>query len=416
MAGATREQTRVTFLHTGNPTGLKFLVEHGDARCLFDFGREHAPGRVPFSVGLEPRPGREIDDLLAVGAAPRVDGVYARDGWDGRTHVFLTHLHLDHTALVRYLHPDVPLCYPAAMEPVRRDAVACGYLPWREPVGTAFGDGAEVLVGPIRIRFVAVDHDTPGATGYLITTPELAIGFTGDHRRHGLHPELMERFAAAVRGCDLLIEECVGLSLLVPDPEAVIAPPPLLTEAEAIRFMTHAIANCSGLAVVNIYGMNRERIAGVADGCRASGRTLVMDPGSAGLSGCSAVLDPASVAAEPHRYCVQLNFESLPALIDLRPPPGSIYLHAGGAPIGPHDPAWNVMLAWMQTFGLDFLPVFCSGHSRPEDLERLVAEVAPKVVAPVHTKAPQLLQAPGVRKLLPEAGRVYSADELMSTG
>src|SRR5229473_1063169 len=111
--------TLLTFLHTGNPTGLKFLVEHGDARCLFDFGREHAPGRTLFSLGLEPRHGRELADLLAAGAAPALEGVYAGDAWDGRTHLFITHMHLDHTGLIPLLGPGVPLYYPAAMQSVR---------------------------------------------------------------------------------------------------------------------------------------------------------------------------------------------------------------------------------------------------------------------------------------------------------
>src|ERR1700737_1608293 len=114
--------TLLTFLHTGNPTGLKFLVEHGEARCLFDFGREHAPGRALFTFGLEPRPGREVSDLVAVGAAPPLQGVYAGDRWDGRTHVFISHMHLDHTGLIGLLGPDVPLYYPALMEPVRAAA------------------------------------------------------------------------------------------------------------------------------------------------------------------------------------------------------------------------------------------------------------------------------------------------------
>src|SRR6266851_1022687 len=112
----TASSTELTFLHTGNPTGLKFLVEHGDARCLFDFGREHAPGRALFSFGLEPRPGREVADLIAVGAAPALRGVYAGDAWDGRTHVFISHMHLDHTGLIPFLGPDVPLYYPAAID------------------------------------------------------------------------------------------------------------------------------------------------------------------------------------------------------------------------------------------------------------------------------------------------------------
>src|SRR5260370_7236265 len=84
--------TLLTFLHTGNPTGLKFLIAHGDARCLFDFGREHAPGRTLFSLGLEPRHGRELADLLAAGAAPALEGVYAGAAWAPPTHLSLPHI------------------------------------------------------------------------------------------------------------------------------------------------------------------------------------------------------------------------------------------------------------------------------------------------------------------------------------
>jgi ribonuclease J len=249
MAGAT---TTLTFLHTGNPTGLKFLVEHGESRCLFDFGREHAPGRDPFSLGLRPRSGRELADLIAVGVAQPIPGVYAGDPWDERTHLFISHMHLDHTGLIGHLGPDVPLYYPDAMEPVREGASSSGYLPWRAPAGTRVSDGETITVGSIAVRFVAVDHDLPGASGFLITTPEATIAFTGDHRWHGLHPELTAGFAEAARGADLLIQEGVGLGYLASD-----LAQPQLSEAEAIAELQRAAVEARGLLIVNCYGMNR---------------------------------------------------------------------------------------------------------------------------------------------------------------
>src|SRR5260370_184586 len=164
--------TLLTFLHPGNPTGLKFLVEHGDARCLFDFGREHAPGRTLFSLGLEPRLSRELADLLAVGAAPPLEGVYAGDAWDGRTHLFITHMHLDHTGLIPFLGSVVPLYYPAAMEPGRAEADSSSYLRWRHPTASRVADGETIALGPIRGRSGAAYHDVPRSTGVLPETPE----------------------------------------------------------------------------------------------------------------------------------------------------------------------------------------------------------------------------------------------------
>lgn len=408
MAGAT---THLTFLNLGNPTGLKFVVQHGDTRCLFDFGLEHAPGRTAFSLGLEPRPGREIEDLRAVGAAPRLDGIYADQEWDQRTSAFISHLHLDHTGLVRYLNPEVPLFFPSGMDEVRRACAATGYLPWREPPGHLVLDREEIPVGEIRVRFVAVDHDVPGASGFLITTPDLVIASTGDQRWHGLHPELNEAFVKAVRGCDVLIQEGVRLA---PPPAELVDPPRVeLSEAEVAAGMLTAIGEAQGLVIVNLYGMNRDRVGAVAAACRAAGRRFQMDPVMGPIAGWQDIYTKVSeAAANPRSFCLQMGYEGLPNLIDLRPPPGSVFIFSNGTPLGPYDPTWAVMLAWIEIFGFEMKYLGCSGHSRQGDIERQVREIAPGVALPVHSSHPEALQVGGVRTLLPQAGRPYSSQEL----
>ena len=402
--------TLLTFLHTGNPTGLKFVVEHGDVRCLVDFGREHAPGRAYFSLGLEPRPGREIADLIAVGIAPPLQGVYATDRWDGRTHVFITHMHLDHTSLVRFLGPDVPLYYPAALEPIRKAADSSGYLTWRRPPGSMVGDRETIAAGPIRVRFVAVDHDILGSTGFLIETPEASIAFTGDHRWHGLHPEVTEAFARTAQGADLLIQEAVSLGYAPPGG----APPPL-SEAEAIAELGRVVAEATGLVIVNCYGMNRERVAGLAAGCGAAGRRFLMEPEMAAMAGWPDVIGSiAAIRENPRGHCLQLSFDSLPLLIDLQPPPGSLWIQSGGAPMGLFDPATIVLEAWVKRFGLELRPVMSSGHSRPEDIVRMVSTVRPKLVLPVHSAAPEALVVPGIPSFIPEAGVTYRVTDLLA--
>jgi ribonuclease J len=406
----TAASTLLTFLHTGNPTGLKFLVEHGDARCLFDFGPEHAPGRTPFSLGLAPRAGRELADLLAVGAAPPLSGVYTGDPWDGRTHVFITHMHLDHTGLIPMLGPDVPLYFPAAMEPVRAAADGSGYLSWRRPTGSAVADREVISAGPIRVRFIAVDHDLPGATGFLIETPDVAMAFTGDHRWHGLHPELTQAFAESVQGADLLIQEAVSLGWVPLDGDS-----PALSEAEAIIELGRVVEEAPGLVIVNCYGMNRERVAGLAAGCRAAGRRLSMEPQMAAMAGWPDVL-PATelVRSDPRGHCLQLGYESLPLLIDLEPPAGSVWVQSGGMPMGPFDPTLAVLEAWAERFGLEIRTITSSGHSRPEDIVRMVKTVHPKLVLPVHSRAPELLVVPGTPSFLPRAGVAYRVSEILA--
>ncbi len=400
--------TRLVIVNAGSPTGLKFSVEFGDRRALFDFGVEHAPGRALFSLGLKPRPGRELRDLLAVSAAPRLEGVY--DAWDGRTAVFISHLHLDHTGLVRFLHPDLPLHYPAGMEELRAAAAGAGYAEWRDPAGQPVADRSRVSWGEIEVEFVAVDHDLPGATGFVVRTPDLSLAYSGDQRRHGLHPELTEGFTAAARGVDVLIQEAVSLTLLEP----ALEPRVELSESEAVAGLERLVREVKGMLVVNLYAMNRERVHALGRACAAAGRPFLMEPAAAAVAAWPHTFeDPAAV---PRDACLQLSFENLPTLIDLRPPPGSAYLHSDGQPLGVFDPRWPLLEAWAAHFGMAFVRVGSSGHSRPADLVRTVSEVNPGLVMPAHSRAPQLLRVPGVPSLVPEPLRPYSAEELKAAG
>src|SRR5215472_7775413 len=408
--GLLKTETGLTFLNLGNPTGLKFVVDHGDCRALFEMGIEHAPGAVPFSLGLRPRAGRELADLMGVGMAPRGTGVL--EGWDGRTSLFVSHLHLDHVALVRWVHPDVPLHYPAAMEPLRAACVRAGYLGWRDPPGVPVPDRGRVSLGEIEVEFVAVDHDLPGASGFLVRMPDLTLAYTGDHRWHGARPELTAGFASAAQHADVLVQEAVSLGS-DPPPEGF----PERTEEDVIRGFAGLLDRARGLVVVNLYPMNRLRVRALGAACEARGRMLLMAPAAAAMADWPLVLEsPEAVRHRPERYCVQVDFESLPVLLDMRPPPGSLFVLSNGSPLGPYDPAYRVMLAWLDALGLELVSLGSSGHSHLADLRRMVEAVSPRVVLPVHTRRPEALEVPGFRTLLAQPGRRYTAGELLEAG
>jgi ribonuclease J len=238
----------------------------------------------------------------------------------------------------------------------------------------------------------------------------VSLAFTGDLRWHGLHPEQTAGFAARATGADVLIQEGVSLGY-VPLEDA----PPPLSEAETIAELGRVVAEAPGLVIVNCYGMNRERVAGLAAGCAAAGRQLLMEPEMAAMAGQPGVLGSIdAVRDDPRGHCLQLNFESLPLLIDLKPPAGSLWIQSGGTPMGYFDPAYNVLEAWVARFGLELRVVTSSGHSRPEDIVRMVSMVRPKLVLPVHSRAPEALVVPGIPSFLPQAGVTYRVADLLA--
>jgi hypothetical protein len=74
-----------------------------------------------------------------------------------------------------------------------------------------------------------------------------------------------------------------------------------------------------------------------------------------------------------------------------------------------------VLEAWIARFGLEFRWIKSSGHSRPEDIARMVAAVRPKLVLPVHSAAPENLVVPGVPSFLPQAGLTYRVTDLLAS-
>lgn len=134
----------------GEVGGNKILVEDGKTRVMLDFGRRMGFDAQFFAEFLEPRAPTELRDRLAIGALPRIPGIYRRDmvapigiadvdtsayarlidggsgyfrldgletcedaieagAGPGLDAVLLSHAHLDHTGDIVFLHSSIPL-------------------------------------------------------------------------------------------------------------------------------------------------------------------------------------------------------------------------------------------------------------------------------------------------------------------
>lgn len=91
--------------------GVNASVSYGRDRVIFEFGSAYDPATAVFDGKIEPRRKNWVQDQLRVGLLPRIDGIYRREDLganplvsaeesDWNTAVFITHLHLDHMALV----------------------------------------------------------------------------------------------------------------------------------------------------------------------------------------------------------------------------------------------------------------------------------------------------------------------------
>ncbi|HEY3501890.1 MAG TPA: MBL fold metallo-hydrolase [Actinocatenispora sp.] len=404
----------------------KVLVRHGDHRVLLDLGLDVPAGGDLFRAPLPARPGRELADRLRVGAAPRVPGLfdpaYLPDADEapglaylaqpaGETTVFVSHPHLDHVGLAGFVRPDVAVhAHRDAVRLLTALADTGAGLAGREPRWHPLTDGETIHCGQIEVTCVPVDHDVPGACGYLVRTPAGTLAYTGDIRFHGRHPERSEAFVAAARGCDVLVTEGTTLGWPAPD-----GPP--RNETDVAAAYVGALRETAGLVLLATYPRDVERAGEFVTLTRDAGRALVWPqpvadflrrvgvPGA--VSWDTVSLD--AVHATPGSFVVAPEPYDFAGLLDLPLGAHARYLHANGEPLGPFDPRWSLFTDWLDALSVPLDTIGCSGHASQDDLHRMVERIHPGAVFPIHTTAPTRLHPPlGVRRVVAAYGTTYA--------
>ncbi|BCJ37778.1 MBL fold metallo-hydrolase [Actinocatenispora thailandica] len=403
----------------------KILVSHGGHRVLLDIGLDIPAGGDLFRAPVTPRPGRDLADRLRVGAAPRIPGLFdpaLLPGADedrelaalaqpaGETAVFVSHPHLDHVGLAGFVRPDLGVhAHHDAVRLLAALADTGAGLPGREPAWRPLHDGEIVHCGEISVECVPVDHDVPGASGYLVRTPDGVLAYTGDIRFHGRHPDRSESFVDRAAGCDLLVTEGTTLGWPAADGR------PRDEDDVAASYRT-LLRETSGLILLALYPRDVERAAEFVACTETAGRRLLWPAQVAaflnrlGVAAESAdSVPPAQLHAAPGDFVVAPEPYEFPALLDLPLSVDSAYVHANGEPLGAFDPRWSLLTGWLATLSVPLHTIGCSGHASQDDLHRMVQRIHPATVAPIHTTEPTRLHPPiGTRRLVPEYGTRYT--------
>ncbi|ACU71339.1 beta-lactamase domain protein [Catenulispora acidiphila DSM 44928] len=401
----------------------KVLITEGDHRVLLDFGLDIPRGTDLFRPPVVPRPHRYLADRLRVGAAPRLPGVYdpamlepgdplAQDG--PATAVFVSHAHIDHCGLVGALRPGIEVHAAPETVAVMRALTAAGDgLPGGDPDWRPLAEEESACFGPLTVERVTVDHDVPGASGYLVTTSDGVLAFTGDIRFHGRAPERAWRLAERAAGCEMFVTEGTALGLPV-------FPGPVRTEQDVVRDFAAALEEARGdLVLLAMYPRDLERVAEFIEVAGAAGRKIVWGEAVAVFLrelGVQDVLAFSEVGLQalkddPGGFVYQPDLRDLrgiPDLADLPVGERTVWLHANGEPLGPFESRWPLFTEWLDVLGIPLRRIGSFGHATADDLHTLVHRVAPRTVVPIHTDAPERLHpVAGPVRLLPVLAQSY---------
>jgi ribonuclease J len=406
----------------------KIMIGDGINRVLLDIGLDNPVGADLFRPPVRSRKGRELADRLRVGAAPRIPGLFEPGlldpndpiaqpfGQPAATQVFVSHPHLDHAGLAGYVRREIAVhAHTDAVDLLDALQAAGIGLPSGHPRWRRLVDGQVSAVGDIDVECVVVDHDVPGACGYLVHTKEGSLAYTGDIRFHGRHPERSAEFVRRARGADVLVTEGTTLSF-------VPGEGPQRGEGDVLASFSGILGASEGLVLISLYPMDVERIAEFSSAAADAGRTILWPAPLAlalrrlGMAEATSLatdthegVDLAAVHAKPAAFIVAPDPADLPGLLDLPLRAGDAFVHANGEPFGEFDPRWRVFRDWLACLHVELHEIGCGGHASPDELHAMVERIRPGVVFPVHTFEPtRLAPALGIRRVVARYGTRYS--------
>ncbi len=441
--------TKLNFYNGLREIGGTFVeVETEKAKCMFDFGFAVAD-RMDKNVKL--RKNCFAADYAALGVLTPAHGIYDKNtadrlnvkayGETGQECFFLiSHMHIDHMGGLGMLDQKIPVYMSADSLKLYRRLEANGDIQERgheNCIGIPYG--ASFTVGDITVKVLAIDHDVIGASGFLITTPDGSICYTGDYRFHGFHPEVTDAFAQSVKGVDVMITEGVTVSGADVDMLALEAP----TEEEQAEERTEErlqeevkkiSQSAEGLLVVNPYNRNVERMHRMIHTVKEAGRTLVLDavqadyvaefypedeicvyrevidenaiPGGR-LPENWNVVSRADLLFAPQKYVLQQDYVNIYELIDLKDVV-SCYLHMDGSPLGDYDPSYAKLHAFLEALKIPYEYHGTGGHAKPYYLRHMIDTIEPKTLIPLHSFRPeQVMSEKAGRRFMPEYGQTF---------
>ncbi|MGL5150510.1 MAG: MBL fold metallo-hydrolase [Clostridium sp.] len=421
------KKTKITF-HNGILTigGTIIEIAYEDSRVFFDFGSEYDPASTKKQENLQ--------DLLDQNLVPYIDNMFdpsiPLNGYNSKedefknTAVFLSHVHLDHSKIINYLNPRIPLYTLEGTKSllntlnINNDFLfplhKQGATNVREIIGVKEND--TIKVGKINVKVMPVDHDAYGACGLVIKTPDLVISYTGDIRLHGYRTNDTLNFCNESKNCDVLLIEGVSVSFQDFNEE------PRQVEEENEEALINKIntivkENENKQITFNYYIANVERILNII---KTNPRKVVLDAyysyvlkHATGYQSYYYQLDDKDYGLDKN---YEIEFETLiedqgsffwqldKLAIDHfdRLKNGGVYVHSNATPLGDFDPNYAPFIKRFEDNNIKFERVSCSGHAIPNDLIKIINLIEPKLLVPIHSYKPERLYNESGEVLLPE--------------
>ena len=435
--------------------GNKVLLEDGDARIFLDFGQSFSMGCDFFTGWLSPRSINGLGDYFEFNLLPKLGGVYAKEQLASTdlpytepkiNAVFLSHAHFDHVTPIQFLDPEIPVYLGEGtklfLEAMEKTSSFCNY---GEHGYQTFRTGNKIKVENMVVEPVHVDHSIPAAYGFLIHTSEGTIVYTGDLRAHGPRKDMTEEFAEKAHESEPVAMICEGTRMVEEERRKNYS------EQQVEKLSDKVVSSTGKIVFVTRYSRDMDRFRSFYNVAKNNSRKIVVSPKTAHLlyrlvddkrldlpdplkdedilvyykrkrSGCfdekdyyvwerefvEKMVTCEFVYKNQSKLIMDLDFQQFAELVDIKPDPGSHFIHSMSEPFSEEDLEDQVMHNWLDHFKIQFHQLHASGHMNRQQIIDLVNYTKPDQVFPIHTENQQIFKKNCNKVQTIEPGKEYT--------
>ena len=231
--------------------GSAVEINNHHTRLLFDFG-------IPLET-------MEKEDWKSEDYKLPIKGLYKNEKPEFDA-VFLSHAHPDHYGLMQLINPEIPIYVSKVTYDILTKIAP--KLPKQNTENLNLHIIKDKInFGNMFVKAIKVDHSIAGACGFEIKTDGKTIVYTGDIRFHG-RTSWSEKFKKDIKDCDYLIME--GTTLGRKEQKVI-------TEEDLEKEFVN-IFNQDKLPLIQFSPQSIDRFVTVYKACKKTGKTLVIDP------------------------------------------------------------------------------------------------------------------------------------------